>query len=204
VNRNSAFFGDGGGGLTEPSNLQVAPQHDVQMNRQGYIDELIRWAKKNPKLADWDMLKGGQAEKRLQDEIGDSEQGRDTDPFEEGRIRQAQPKNGDGERLELPTNSKVMPARSGEDIDEYGEQAERMTRDMERNGALNPYGEFAHPQKRMAFVEELAERLRGAPARKPMPQGEHEEPSMTREAENKLWANTGELQKAWRAKHYKL
>jgi hypothetical protein len=106
-------------------------------------------------------------------------------------LRQGRPENGQP----FPTDGKIMPAKDGEDIDEYAEQAERMTRNMERTGALNPYGQFAHPQKRMAFVEELAERLRnpnGNGQKKVQPQNPEEEPFSS----EKFWSNPEELKKA--------
>jgi hypothetical protein len=45
--------------------------------------------------------------------------------------------------------------------DAYLEQAERMTRAMERHSAFKYSGQFADPEKRREFVEGLAEQLRG-------------------------------------------
>jgi len=72
------------------------------------------------------------------------------------------------------------------EADEYTEQAERMTRDMERDTRL---GIPTEPEKRREFVESLAETLRGKPAEPVKPQEEKEEPFLNREADNKFWAS---------------
>jgi hypothetical protein len=74
------------------------------------------------------------------------------------------------------------------EADEYTEQAERMTRDMER-GALKHSGQFADPDKRREFVEQLAEQLRGKPARPAQPQEEKEKPFLSRKADDEFWAS---------------
>lgn len=77
---------------------------------------------------------------------------------------------------------------SPSEADEYTEQAERMTRDMER-GAFKHSGQFADPDKRREFVEQLAEQLRGRPARPAQPQGGEEKPFLSRKADDEFWAS---------------
>src|SRR5947208_10037723 len=75
-----------------------------------------------------------------------------------------------------PGNNVDISQRTAQsEADEYTEQAERMTRDMERNRAFK-YGQFSDPEKRREFVESLAERLRGKPAMPMQPQEPEEEP----------------------------
>jgi hypothetical protein len=73
--------------------------------------------------------------------------------------------------------------------DEYTEQAERMTRSMERSNV--PLG-----IPREQFVEQMAERLRGKPAVPVKPQGPEEEPSLSRAADDKFWSDPEEMKKA--------
>lgn len=70
--------------------------------------------------------------------------------------------------------------------DEYTEQAERMTRDMER-GAFKHSGQFADPEKRREFVESLAESLRGRPATPA--QQPAQRPKSQRERDDEFWAS---------------
>lgn len=81
------------------------------------------------------------------------------------------------------------------EADEFTEQAERMTRDMERSDAFKYSGQFADPEKRAQFVESLAESLRGKPARPMQPQEEEEEPFLNRKADDKFWGDKTELQR---------
>ena len=63
--------------------------------------------------------------------------------------------------------------------DEYTEQAERITRSMERSDGFKYSGQFSDPEKRREFVEQLAEQLRNqnGNGRKPeQPQESEEEP----------------------------
>jgi hypothetical protein len=82
------------------------------------------------------------------------------------------------------------------EADEYTEQAERMTRAMERSDAFKYSGQFADPEKRREFVEGLAERLRGKPAMPAQPQEPEEEEALSRSADNKFWSNPEELKRA--------
>jgi hypothetical protein len=81
------------------------------------------------------------------------------------------------------------------EADEYTEQAERMTRDMERSDGFKHSGQFADPEKRREFVEELAERLRGRPARPTQPAEEQQEPFNS----EKFWSNPEEVKRAGKA-----
>jgi hypothetical protein len=82
------------------------------------------------------------------------------------------------------------------EADEYTEQAERMTRDMERYGKSHiGLGFLSDPDKRAQFVESLAERLRGKPAMPGQPQEEKEEPFLSRAADDKFWGDKDELQR---------
>src|SRR5438105_12531 len=74
------------------------------------------------------------------------------------------------------------------EADEYTEQAERMTRDMER--ARVPFG-----IPREQFVEQLAERLRGKPAMPMRPQEPEEKPFSSDE----FWGDPEDVKKAGRA-----
>jgi hypothetical protein len=89
-----------------------------------------------------------------------------------------------------PGNSVDFAQRYAQsEADEYTEQAEQMTRSMERDRV--PLG-----IPREQFVEQLAERLRGKPAMPTQPQEEAEEPSISRSADDKLWGSTEELKRA--------
>ena len=77
------------------------------------------------------------------------------------------------------------------EADEYTEQAERMTRDLER-GPGKHWGMFADPDKRREYVEGLAELLRGKPAMPVRPREEEEEkeqPFLSRKADDEFWAS---------------
>lgn len=82
------------------------------------------------------------------------------------------------------------------EADEYTEQAERMTRTMERDKSFKYSGQFADPEKRREFVEGLAEGLRGRPAVPVQPREPEEEPSLSRSADDKFWSNPEEMKKA--------
>jgi hypothetical protein len=75
------------------------------------------------------------------------------------------------------------------EADEYTEQAERITRSMERSDGFKHSGQFSDPEKRRQFVESLAENLRGRPAMPARPQEEKEEPFLSRKADDKFWAS---------------
>ena len=76
------------------------------------------------------------------------------------------------------------------EADEYTEQAERMTRNMERSNGFKYSGQFADPDKRREFVEGLARALKGEPdPPKPGQREEQEEPFLSREADEKFWAS---------------
>jgi hypothetical protein len=77
------------------------------------------------------------------------------------------------------------------EADEYTEQAERMTRQIERSDGFKYSGQFADPAKRREFVEGLAEQLRGKPAR-PAQAEEREEPFSS----EKFWSNPEEVKRA--------
>jgi hypothetical protein len=87
------------------------------------------------------------------------------------------------------------------EADDYTEQAERMTRDMER-GAFKHSGQFADPEKRRDFVEQLAEQLRGKPARPAQPQEEDGEAAgigsirlYDKKGHDEFWNNPEELKR---------
>jgi hypothetical protein len=76
------------------------------------------------------------------------------------------------------------------DNDEYIEQAERITRDMERSDGFKYSGQFSDPEKRREFVEQLADALAGRKSEpRPQPQEEKEEPFLSRAADDKFWAS---------------
>lgn len=74
------------------------------------------------------------------------------------------------------------------EADEYTEQAEQMTRDLER-GPGKYWGMFTDPDKRREYVEGLAELLRGKRARPAQPQEEKEKPFLSRKADDEFWAS---------------
>jgi len=79
--------------------------------------------------------------------------------------------------------------------DAYLEQAERITRSLEKSDGFKYSGQFADPEKRQEFVEQLAAELSG---KKPMPkpaQPEEEE----KWSSDKFWNDPEELQKAAKA-----
>jgi hypothetical protein len=73
------------------------------------------------------------------------------------------------------------------EADEHTEQAERITRSLEKSNEFKYSGQFADPEKRREFVEGLAEGLRGKPAVPVKPQESEEEPSLSRAADDKFW-----------------
>jgi hypothetical protein len=80
------------------------------------------------------------------------------------------------------------------EADEHTEQAERITRSLEKSNEFKYSGQFADPDKRAQFVEELAERLRGKPAHPVKPQEPEEKPFSNEE----FFSNPEELKKAGR------
>jgi hypothetical protein len=185
MSKGGNFYGDG-------NNVDFSQRYAPSEADNSGGDDAERWVgilrKAEPNHWAW---KDSQQTKRVTDELRMSLAGKGTTAEAGSLLRQGRPENGQP----FPTDGKIMPAKDGEDIDEYAEQAERMTRNMERTGALNPYGQFAHPQKRMAFVEELAERLRnpnGNGQKKVQPQNPEEEPFSS----EKFWSNPEELKKA--------
>ena len=81
--------------------------------------------------------------------------------------------------------------------DAYLEQAERITRALERSDAFKYSGQFTDPEKRREFVEGLADTLSGGNGnRKPtQPQEPKEEAFLTRAADDKFWNNPEEQKK---------
>ena len=62
------------------------------------------------------------------------------------------------------------------EADEYTEQAERITRNLQRMPGNKYQATYTDPEKRREFVEGLAERLRGKPATPTQPQEPEEKP----------------------------
>jgi hypothetical protein len=82
------------------------------------------------------------------------------------------------------------------EADEYTEQAERMTRDMERNAG---FGIPADPEKRRPFVDQFAELLRnpnGNGQKQVQPQEPKEEGFLSRAADEKFWSDPEEMKRA--------
>jgi len=75
------------------------------------------------------------------------------------------------------------------ETDEYTEQAERMTRDMERGGVQLG-------NARAKFVADMAEQLRGKPAMPAQPQETKEEGFLSRAADEKFWSDPEEMKRA--------
>lgn len=82
------------------------------------------------------------------------------------------------------------------EADEYTEQAERMTRALQKHPDFKYMGFLTDPEQRKNYVEGLAEGLRGKPATPAQPQEEAEEPSISRAADDKFWGNPEEMKKA--------
>jgi hypothetical protein len=82
------------------------------------------------------------------------------------------------------------------EADEYTEQAERMTRTMERSDAFKHSGQFSDPEKRAQFVEGLAEQLRGKTAQPAQQSAPMEEGFLSRKADDKFWSDPEELKRA--------
>jgi hypothetical protein len=114
-------------------------------------------------------------EKEVRDGLSLQLAGKDTTPTEDALLRQSRPE------------------------DEYTEQAERTTRTMERNPIS---GIPSDPDERRKFVEELAEQLRGRPAKTAQKSGE-DEPGMgigsirlyDKAAHDKFWSDPEELKR---------
>jgi hypothetical protein len=81
------------------------------------------------------------------------------------------------------------------EADEYAEQAERMTRSLERMKEFKYSGFLADADKRREYVEGLAEKLRGGPATPAQPQEPEEKPFN----QDEFFKSPEELQKAGRA-----
>ena len=89
-----------------------------------------------------------------------------------------------------PLGNPDMQRYSPSEADEFTEQAERMTQDLERYGKSNiGLGFLSDPEKRAEYVEGLAEQLRGKPARPAQPQEEKEKPILSRKADDEFWAD---------------
>jgi hypothetical protein len=167
VNR-SAFYGDGGGGLTTPNNVDISQRTAEGPGDTDWAGKAMKVLRGSPELAGMPALKNEVMSKRLEDLLRDAHSGYDTTPEEDALLKQGWP-----------------------EADEYTEQAERTTRDLERSGKFP--AQFADPGKRTEFVEGLARRLRGetdAPQKR-QPQGQ-EKPFSSDE----FWGNPDELQKA--------
>ena len=81
------------------------------------------------------------------------------------------------------------------EADEYMEQAERMTRSLERMKDFKYAGFLADPDKRREYVEGLAEKLRGGPATAAQPQEPEEAPFSS----EKFWSDPEEVKRAGKA-----
>ncbi len=77
-------------------------------------------------------------------------------------------------------NVDISQRHAQSESDEYTEQAERMTRDMERDRRL---GIPTDPDKRREFVEGMAEQLRGRPTTPQQPAKEQRGPSIDGDGE---------------------
>ena len=194
MRKNSAFFGSSGGGLTVPNNVDISQRTAGGLNDAGFVAEAMRAIRNNPKIANHPVLQSEVLSKRLEDLLRDSDSGHDSTAVEDARLEQGRPENGQP----FPTDAKIMPATHGEDIDEYAAQAEHMIRNLERSGALNMH---ATPQERYggmtreAYVQDLAEKLRGKPAMAARPQEPKEEPILTRSAHDNFFGNVEEMKK---------
>src|SRR5712671_2960958 len=160
--KNSAFFGDSAGGFTVPNNVDISQGTAANDSGGGDAERWINILRKaEPNHWAW---KDSQQTKRVTDELRMSLSGKGTTPEQDSLLRQESPEN---------------------EADEYTEQAERMTRDMERNG-------IRLGNARDKFVGDMAQRLRGGPAT-PARRQEPEEEAFSSE---KFWSNPEELKKA--------
>lgn len=94
------------------------------------------------------------------------------------------------EQLAKGNNVDFSQRTAASEADEYTEQAERITRSLERSDAFKYSGQFSDPEKRREFVEQLADELAGRKsAPKPQPQEEKEKPFLSRKADDEFWAS---------------
>jgi hypothetical protein len=169
--RGNAFYGDSGGGLTVPNNVDISQRTADGPGDTDWASKAMKMLRGSPELAGMPALQDEVMSKRLEDLLGDSNAGYDTTPQEDALLRQSQP-----------------------EPDEYTEQAERMTRSMERSDAFKHSGQFSDPNMRREFVEGLAERLRGGDGnRMPVQPQEPEEKPFSSE---KFWSNPEEMKRA--------
>ena len=73
--------------------------------------------------------------------------------------------------------------------DPYIEQAERITRSLERSDAFKYSGQFSDPEKRMEFVEGLADELRGGNGNGRKPAQPEERPKSQLQRDNEFWSS---------------
>ena len=99
------------------------------------------------------MLDDNVRRKRKHDLDADAVAGFDTTAEEDARLRQTHLYGG--------TTDDPSHGEPDTENDEYDEQAERMTRSIERSDGFKYSGQFADPEKRREFVEGLADALRG-------------------------------------------
>jgi hypothetical protein len=169
------FYGDGGGGLTAPNNVDISQRTAEGPGDTDWAGKAMKVLRGSPELAGMPALKNEVMSKRLEDLLRDAHSGYDTTPEEDALLKQGWP-----------------------EADEYTHQAEMTIRDLERSDAFKYSGQFADPGKRREQVEGLAERLRN-------PNGNGKKPTRLQEPAEKpfssdeFWSNPEELKRAGKA-----
>lgn len=123
------------------------------------------------------MIDDATLKKRRRDLADDAEAAFDTTAEEDARLRQTH----------LYGGTSADPSHGDPDTenDAYLEQAERITRSLEKSDGFKYSGQFRDPEKRREFVEQLAEELRGENGQ-PKPT-RPQEPKEERWSSDKFW-----------------
>lgn len=119
------------------------------------------------------MIDDSVRKKRMSDHVLDAKAGFDTTAEEDARLRQAEPYEG----------------TASDYGDPYDEQAERITRSMERSDPFKYSGYFSDREKRREFVEGLADRLRGGDGNVRKPAQPKEQPKSQLQRDNDFWSS---------------
>ena len=138
--RSDAFYGDSGGGLTAPNNVDISQRRSEGLSDTDWVSKAMKVLRNSPELAGMPALQDSIMSKRLEDLLGDSLAGYDATPEEDARLKQGRP-----------------------EADEHTERAESLTRDMERRG-------IRLGADRDEFVANMAEHFRGGPSMSAKPQ----------------------------------
>jgi hypothetical protein len=170
VKHNSPFYGDSGGGLTTPNNVDISQRTADGPGDADWASKAMKVLRGSPELAGMPALRDDLMRKRLEDLLSDSNAGYDRTPQEDALLRQGQPEAPDEEQ-----EFASLPAWAWLAATKYGLTSEKKARFMnwqvkKENGEL----ETSKPQE------------------------PKEEGFMSRTADDKFWNDRSALEKAGR------